>query len=307
MRIPFPGLYHGIMMGVAALIACGCTAAPPARVEAPAAQRVSPSLVVGIDGFSGPESVRYDPGQDVYFVSNFNGAGGTLDNNGFISQVSAEGRIDQLRFIAGGVNGVTLHAPRGMTIAGDTLWVADVDAVRAFDRRTGRPLATVSFAARDIGFLNDVASEPDRGLYITDTGRNRIYRIAGITTRIAFADTVLGAPNGITWNAARREMIVVPYGGGREIFAWTPGTAALRTIGTSATGGRYDGVEVRGDGSIIVASQADSSIQIFRDGRGTPLFKVAGRPADIAWDSRRNRVVIPYIARTRVEVWQLPD
>jgi hypothetical protein len=36
---------------------------------------------------------------------------------------------------------VTLHAPRGMSIVGDTLWVADADAVRGFDRRSGAPLA----------------------------------------------------------------------------------------------------------------------------------------------------------------------
>ena len=293
--------------GVVVGFTSACAAAPAAHVESPAMPAAAPSLVIGIDGFSGPEAVRYDPGQDVYFVSNFNGPGGALDNNGFISQVSADGRVDQLRFIAGGVNGVTLHAPRGMTIAGDTLWVADVDAVRAFDRRTGRPLATVSFAAVDVGFLNDVAAEPDRGLYVTDTGRNRIYRIAGLTAGIALGDSALGAPNGITWDASRREMIVVPYGGGRALFAWTPGTSSLRTIGASATGGRYDGVEVRTDGSVLVASQADSSIHLFREGTGTPLFKVAGRPADIAWDSQRNRVAIPYIARNRVEVWQLPD
>ena len=29
-----------------------------------------------VTGFSGPEAVRYDPDQDVYFVANFNGDGG---------------------------------------------------------------------------------------------------------------------------------------------------------------------------------------------------------------------------------------
>ena len=67
----------------------------------------------------------------------------------------------------------------------------------------------------------------------------------------------------------------------------------------------FDGVEVRSDGSILVASQADSSIHLFRGGEGRALFKVAGRPADIAYDTRRNRVVVPYIARNRIEIWQL--
>ena len=46
------------------------------------------------DGFSGPEAVRYDADQDVYFVGNFNGSGSALDNNGFISRVRPNGKIE---------------------------------------------------------------------------------------------------------------------------------------------------------------------------------------------------------------------
>lgn len=269
------------------------------------ARSTGPGLIVGIDGFSGPESVRYDAAQDAYLVGNFNGAGSAVDNNGFISRVGPDGQVEQLRFIAGGSNGVTLHAPRGMTITGDTLWVVDIDAVRAFDRRSGAPLASVSFRGVDVGFLNDVAPGPDGAIYVTDTGRHRIYRIAGVTASIALADSALDSPNGITWDGTRGRMIVVPFGGSQALLEWAPGSTRLGIVARSATGGRYDGVEVRGDGSIIVASQADSSIQLFRGIEGRALFKVAGRPADIAYDARRNRVAIPYIARNRVEIWQL--
>lgn len=286
-----------------ALIAAGCSSAATLPV---ADHRMVPALIMGVEGFSGPEAVRYDPVQDVYFVANFNGASSAVDNNGFISRLRPDGTVEQLRFIAGGAAGATLHAPRGMALAGDTLWVADVDAVRAFDRRTGAPLANVSFAAAGAGFLNDVVKGPDGALYVTDTGRNRIYRIAGLTASIAIADSALASPNGITWDGRSPHLVVVPYGGDRTIYAWTPGSAALRPVGASATGGRYDGVEVRPDGSMIVASQADSSIQLFRGGTGTVQFHVAGRPADIGYDTRRNRVAIPYIARNRVEIFQLP-
>jgi hypothetical protein len=114
--------------------------------------------VAFVRGFTGPEAVRYDPDQDVYFVSNFgDGNLEARDNNGFIARMTPEGAIEAMRFIAGGANGVTLHSPRGMTIVGDTLWVADADAVRGFHRRTGAPLATADFSAHDLGFLNDVA------------------------------------------------------------------------------------------------------------------------------------------------------
>ena len=264
-----------------------------------------PTLVAEVDGFSGPEAVRYDPDQDIFFVANFNGPGSRVDDDGFISRMRPDGTVEQLRFIAGGVDGVTLHAPRGMVITGDTLWAVDVDAMRGFNRRTGAPLATISFAGTDVGFLNDITQGPDGALYVTDTGRNRIHRIEHGRATLALSDTLLGGPNGITWDHASADLIVVSWNR-PAMFAWLPGTSELRVIGESATGRRFDGVEVRADGSILVASQADSSIHVFRSRTGEPLFHVQGAPADIAWDSRRNRVAVPYIARNRVEIFQLP-
>ena len=105
------------------------------------AQPDSARLIASPGGFTGPEAVRYDPDQDLYFVSSWgSGDPGAKDNNGFISRMTPEGTVSQLKFIAGGAGRATLHSPRGMTITGDTLWVVDPDAVRAFNRRTGVPL-----------------------------------------------------------------------------------------------------------------------------------------------------------------------
>ena len=132
------------------------------------------------DGFVAPEAVRYDPDQDVYFVGNWGtGSASATDNNGYISRMKPDGQIENLRFIAGGTNSVVLHAPRGMYIVGDTLWVADADAVRGFNRRTGEKLANIDFSAFDRGFLNDVAADATGTVYVTDTGRNKVYKVQG--------------------------------------------------------------------------------------------------------------------------------
>jgi sugar lactone lactonase YvrE len=294
-------------MAVVALCACAPRAASTGATEETSARpldAVARALVVR-EGFVAPEAVRYDPAQDVYFVSNWGtGSAGARDDNGFISRMRPDGSVENLRFIAGGTGGVTLHAPRGMVIVGDTLWVADADAVRGFDRRSGAPLVAVDFSRADPGFLNDVAAGPDGVVYVTDTGRNRIHRVQGGAT-VALADTALGAPNGITWDAANGRFLVVPFGGARDVRAWRVGSTTLETVGTS-TGARYDGVEVLAGGRVLVASQRDTSLHLFADGRGRPIIRTGGPPADIGVDTRRNRVAVPIVALNRVELWELP-
>jgi sugar lactone lactonase YvrE len=256
-------------------------------------------------GFAQPEAVRYDPDQDLYFVSNA-GAGEfeAKDNNGYISQMSPDGQITKPKFIAGGTGGVTLSSPRGMYIVGDTLWVADADAVRGFNRKTGAPLATTDFSAYKIGFLNDVAAGPD-GEYVTDTGTETIYHIAKGRVTVAVQDKTLGGPNGITWDAANNRFIVVPYGGDSVIRSWAPGGKTLTVIGKSSSN-KFDGVEVLPGNLVLASSQGDSSLHLFSGSNGRPIIKTGGAPADIAVDTKRNRVAVPFVDRSVVEIWQLP-
>jgi len=101
---------------VADSVAAAPAAAPP---PAPGATKA-----LTVAGFSTPESVLHDSTQDIYFVSNINGSPTAKDNNGFISRVRPDGAIENLKFIEGGRAGVTLNAPKGLGVLGDTLWVA---------------------------------------------------------------------------------------------------------------------------------------------------------------------------------------
>ena len=257
-----------------------------------------------VTGFSGPEAVRYDPDQDVWFVSNFNGDGGARDANGFISRVSAEsGVVANLRF-AQGTEDRPLHAPRGMYITGDTLWVVDIDGVHAFDRRSGASLDFVDLTALQPGFLNDVARGPDGALYVTDTGKSSVYRIAGGEVSVALADTGLGNPNGITWDATRSLLVMVPWEPGARVNTWRVGQPPVG-FGPRTTPGRLDGIEPI-DKRLLVASQSDSTIVLMDGGITKAIIEVMGAPADIGVDTKRRRVAVPYIALNRVDIWQLP-
>jgi hypothetical protein len=70
--------------------------------------------------------------------------------------------------------------------------------------------------------------------------------------------------------------------------------------------GQFDGVEIAKDGAIWVSSWADSSVYRYANGQGSNLIKSVPSPADIGYDARRNRLLIPIFTGNRVEIWQLP-
>lgn len=295
------------IVAAAVLAACSTSKSDRAATDSLASARPdSMRPIASPSGFVQPEAVRYDPDQDGYFVGNWGtGSPEAKDNNGYILRMTPDGKVEQTKFIAGGTNGATLHAPRGMTIVGDTLWVVDADAVRGFNRRTGAPLATADFSAFKLGFLNDIAAGPD-ALYVTDTGTDHIYRIAGGRVTVAVENKALGGPNGITWDAGAHRFIIVPWAGDSAIKAWTAGSKTLSVVGRGSGGTQFDGVEVLSGNRMLVSAQSDSSLYIFTGGTGHPIIRTGGAPADIAVDTKRNHVAVPFVDRNMVEIWQLP-
>ena len=275
-----------------------------------------PRRVAATAGFRTPESVRYDADLDIYFVSNIGGSPVVRDGDGAISRLSPDGALLDSAFIRGGVNGVVLNAPKGLAIVGDTLWVTDIDALRAFDKRSGAPVATVELAPHGAVFLNDVATGPDGALYITDSGLgmdstgfthpgpDRIYRLGPdrVVTVAAQGDT-LAAPNGITWDAAAMRFVLVPFNS-TTIFSWKPGDAAPTAFATGKAG--YDGVERLNDGRFAITSWTDSTVSVVdTTGTLTVLIDSLPGPADLGYDTKRNRLAIPIFTENRVEIWEL--
>lgn len=298
-----------------ALAACGGDGDAPEPVEDPVASADVPEgldwttlqdsthRVAVVEGLDGPEAVRWDRDQGVWFVSNF---GGDAEGDGFISRVSAGGQIESLRFIVGDAE-APLDDPRGMEIIGDTLWVADARGVHGFNRRTGDRVAFIDFSAHEPGFLNDVARGPEGGLWVSDTGRSRLYRIRGRNVLVVKEGADLASPNGIHYDSYRERFILAPWEeGAGGIKAWQVGMDAVEHLGDSQ-GGSFDGVEVV-DLRVLVASQADSAIHILAldSVRTRPFIKVGGRPADIGVDREGRRIAVPYIALDRVDIWPLP-
>jgi sugar lactone lactonase YvrE len=259
------------------------------------------------DSFKTPESVLYDSVMDVYVVSNINGAPTAKDDNGFLSRVAPDGRVIELRWVDGAADSVTLNAPKGMGIKGDTLFVADIDEVRLFDRTTGRALG--SRPVRGATFLNDITVGPDGTVYVSDTGlkpdfsssgTDAVYRFDARGNAVALArGRTLGSPNGLF--AYERGVVVVTFGSGE---AYVLDSLGRRTDIQKPPHGQLDGVFMGAGGNLYASSWADSSVVSLRAGdtEWRPIIRGMVSPADIGLDTRRNRILIPLFQQDRIEV-----
>lgn len=306
-----------LLLAVAALP--GCTddaddAGEPAAETAAAETAVSPVVDQGItvDGFSSPESALHDVRADVYLVSNRNGPPTAKDGNGFISRVSPGGEILDLRWIDGATDGVTLHAPKGMGLLGDTLIVADIDHVRLFDRVSGEPIG--AWAVDGATFLNDVTVSAGGTTYVSDTGvrfegEERVdtgtsgihaFSADGSRRTVDTGDDLTGI-NGLA--AAGSRLYGVSSGSGR-VFVIEDGTLSdlpeLPGLG-------LDGLVVSDRGLLISDWDTETVYLLRENGSVSAVVRNVTSPADIGADRERGRLLIPGLTTGRLLLAPLGD
>ena len=257
-------------------------------------------------GLATPESVLYVAGTDTYLVSNINGAPLDKDGNGFISKLAPDGSVIDLTWIDGAAAGVTLDGPKGMAIAGGVLYVADITALRMFDATSGEPVGSVEVPGST--FLNDVAAAPDGTVYVTDSGLDAQFQATGTDAIYAYKDgslaPVIGGPeldhpNGVTVLPSGA-LLVVPFGGSKAMYQVANGTVS----DTQALPvGQLDGVVLLPGGDVLVSSwQASSVVRVSPDGSSVTVASGTPAPADIGYDSARNRLLVPLFNDDAVQI-----
>ena len=308
------------ILATAALLV-GCTHAERRVAKSGDERDQQPDVrrVASIANFRSPESVRYDAEQDVWFVSNIAGFGSDKDGRAYIVRIRAD-KLDSMSvFAISGVNGVQLDAPKGMAIQGDTLWVADIDQVRGFNRKTGAPVGTIDFRSHKPRMLNDVALAPDGTLRVTDSGilmtdkgilrpgGDKIFAVGpGHAITVLQSGVQLGKPNGISWDSAGKRWIVVGFKRfNARVDAW-PADFSKATTLYSGDGGQFDGVEILPGGAVVYTSWTDSSLHVVADGKDRKLVRFVPEGADIGYDTKRGIIAIPLAMMDHVEFYALP-
>ena len=294
-------------------IAAGMLLAAWGKQEAPAP--AAPIKLGETPSMKTPESARYDADLDVFFVSNINGNPSQHDGNGFIAVVRADSISVVKVLVESGKNGVVLDAPKGLAIVGDTLWVTDIDHLRAFNKRTGAKVADIDLSSQKAVFLNDLTVGGDGSVYATDTGIlfddkggvshpgvDQIFRIEGRKATSLKPDS-LNSPNGITWDATNGRFLLAPFGG-MTVQTWNPGDKSTHTLANGP--GQYDGIEVLSDGRVLVSSWADSAVHVVRNGTMSKLVANVAGPPDFGVDTKRGVLALPRFNDGKVEYYKIP-
>lgn len=199
-------------------------------------------LVWEMDGLMNPESVVYHPTSKSLYVSNVNGSPTEKDGNGFISRISLDGELLELKWLTG------LDAPKGLALYGNKLYVADIDTLIKIDIPNARIVQR--YKVDDAKFLNDVTSAVDGSIYVSDMVMNRIHRLRGSDFTIWLEDEGLLNPNGLL--AETDYLTVGAWGTMTDGFATeVPGhmlrvsfnDMSISSLGDGSPIGNLDGVE----------------------------------------------------------------
>lgn len=291
------------------------SAEPAAMPAASAAEppKVAPAMEIKPDaGLKTPESVLYDAEGDQYLVSNINGKPDEADDNGFISKVSPDGKVTELKWIDGAKPEVKLNAPKGLALSPDTLYVSDIDRVRMFDRKTGKSKGEI--VIKGATFLNDVAIDTKGTVYVSDsgvkvgkegfepTGTDAVYEIAkGRQPKAVFKSPDLLRPNGLALTGGG---LWVNTLGGAELYRLA---ADGKHDVTKMDKGMLDGLVALDDGTFLVSSWEAQMVW-----RGKPggafetVVRDAKSPADIGYDTKRHRILIPIFMGDGIQAYDLP-
>jgi hypothetical protein len=274
--------------------------------------------------FKTPESVIYEPNENVLFVSSIDGAPDGKDKQGFISKVSPlNGSIIELNWVT------SLDAPKGMAVVNNTnnslLYVSDITDLVEVDVNSGKIINR--YNAPGSGFLNDVASDNQGHVYVSDTVTNTIYRLDtknlgnksnnnnNASLQVWLQTPELNGPNGLYVDDTNNRLIVVSFGafsnpGGsiRVVDLQNRTMSSLGEEGTAVPIGGLDGVEADSTGRYyyVTDNPAGKLYVVNSNGTGYETLDLQKQgTADLGTILDQNMIIIPMMQENKLEAFRI--
>lgn len=230
-----------------------------------------------------PESVLLDSKNNVLYVACIDGKPDEKDGNGFIAQVSPDGKIKKLKWATG------LDAPKGMGLFNNNLYVADIDRIVIIDISTGKITSTV--AIEGAKFLNDVTADKSGNVYTSDSNTGKIHVVKANKAEVYFENKeLLKGVNGLL--AIGGDLYVVDFPSGVNYKL----TADKKLTKTSTTAEGADGVVPLGKDEYLVSSWHGEVDYVNAKGEVKKLLDTRDKKqsaADIEYDPKTKTLFVP--------------
>jgi len=234
-----------------------------------------------------PETVLYDKGRDVLYISNY-----ISDGAQYLSKVKLNGEIERREWIKG------LIQPTGMAMHKDKLFVVERANLVEVDIKSGEIVKR--HAAPSAGFMNDIAVDSEGNIYVSDGQRGQILKFS--------------SGQFSTWKSGA-ELIQVNglhYANGK-LYAGFSSDASLRSIDMSSgeittvakldPGAIVDGIETDERGNILVSDFNGKLYSVSPEGQKTLLLDLTAPKhycANFAYIPGKNMLIIPTLSDNRV-------
>jgi sugar lactone lactonase YvrE len=114
-----------------------------------------------------PESVLFDASSKTLYVSNIGDI--EKEGDGSISKISPDGKIINQNWVTG------LTAPKGLGLFKNLLYAAEQTTVAVID--VSKASVVQHIPVEGAQMLNDISIDPKGIVYVSDTRKNRVYRI----------------------------------------------------------------------------------------------------------------------------------
>lgn len=258
-----------------------------------------------VQGLSNPESVLFDPSANILYVSNIAGNPTDKDGKGFISRLSTDGKIETLEWAKG------LDAPKGLALAGNRLYVSDIDQLVAIDTATGA--VAKRWPAAGAKFLNDVIADANGRVFVSDMVTNQIWQLNGDQFAVWLEDAKLENPNGLRIDGDK--LIVASWGVMEPDFSTKiPGhllavdlaSKEIADLGDPKPVGNLDGLEPDGVGGWYVSDWMSGGLyHAGPDGRAEQVLDLPQGSADIGIMPADRVVLVPMMNEGEVVAYRV--
>lgn len=237
-----------------------------------------------------PESVLPHPTKNLLYVSLINGGPWEKDGKGEIALLDTAGKILNAAWATG------MHAPKGMALVGNRLYVADVTDVVVINADNGKIESKIAIDSAQL--LNDVTANAAGTVYVSDSRTGKVYSITNNKPTL-FLQGMQGV-NGL--RAHQNDLYVATS---KQLIK-ANASGATTVVTDTEMGG--DGIEPLDGGSWLLSSWSGTIDHIDAQGKAHRMLDTREQKinaADIGYAPASRVVYVPTFFKKSVVAYRL--